>query len=236
MFENVPNAGDSSKGTEKAINTKAHLLQTSLRLFQKRGFEKTTMRDIASEAGIALGSTYYYFKGKDEIVFAFYQHSLDKTIAYGREIFSSNKKAEKKLELFFEKKIEEMSPYRNFLKNLAASSLDATNPLSPFSRENQYIKNEVIQMIQEMLECDGVKAGKEIKPIMGSLAWHLQMALMLYWIHDTSKGQENSQKLLKRLLKVYFTFLTTSNLPVIRSFNKNFVETFKLIGAGYGSN
>ena len=41
-------------------------------LFREKGFEPTTMRDIAAKAGVALGGAYYYFSSKDAIVLAFY--------------------------------------------------------------------------------------------------------------------------------------------------------------------
>ena len=36
------------------------------------GYDATTMRAIADEAGVSLGSAYYYFSGKEELVQAFY--------------------------------------------------------------------------------------------------------------------------------------------------------------------
>ena len=38
------------------------------RCFRERGFEQTTMRDIAGRAGVSLGAAYYYFASKEAIV------------------------------------------------------------------------------------------------------------------------------------------------------------------------
>ena len=48
------------------------VLDTALALFRERGFEETTIRDIASRAGLSLGAAYYYFKSKEALVAAYY--------------------------------------------------------------------------------------------------------------------------------------------------------------------
>ena len=54
------------------LNTSAMILQTALELFRRRGFEATTMRDIARSAKVATGAAYYYFPSKEAIVAAYH--------------------------------------------------------------------------------------------------------------------------------------------------------------------
>ena len=231
MFENIPNHGDISKGTKKAVTKKTHLLNTALTLFQEKGYQETTMRDIAKHGNVGLGTAYYYFKGKNEIVFAFYQDSLGQTLAYTDIIFSSKNSIECKLDEFFDKKFEEMKPYRGFLKAIAASSFDSNNPISPLNSANKEVKDQVMSRIQQLFEDEKVKMGKDIRPIIGSLVWHLHMALLLYWIYDRSENQENTAKLKQKTLSLMFTFLGLSKLPIIRGFNKVFVDILITIEA-----
>src|SRR5207237_4793311 len=56
--------------TTKAEETRERILDAALRLFRKRGFDQTTMRDIAAEAEVATGAAYYYFSSKEEMVIA----------------------------------------------------------------------------------------------------------------------------------------------------------------------
>lgn len=46
------------------------LIEVSARLFFERGFDRTTVRDIARAAGITSGSIFYHFKTKEEILAA----------------------------------------------------------------------------------------------------------------------------------------------------------------------
>ncbi|CAM5596768.1 hypothetical protein STENM327S_00912 [Streptomyces tendae] len=43
-----------------------------MRLFQERGYDRTTMRVIAQEAGVSVGNAYYYFAGKEHLIQGFY--------------------------------------------------------------------------------------------------------------------------------------------------------------------
>lgn len=42
-------------------------------LFNKRGYDATSMRDIAKEAGMLAGSMYYHFPSKDDLIIATYE-------------------------------------------------------------------------------------------------------------------------------------------------------------------
>ncbi len=50
--------------------TRARILATALDLFRRRGFDRTTMRDVASGAGVSLGAAYHYFRSKEELFLA----------------------------------------------------------------------------------------------------------------------------------------------------------------------
>jgi len=49
------------------VHSRQEIIAASHRLFLEQGFHGTTMRQIAKEAGLALGSLYTHFPGKDEL-------------------------------------------------------------------------------------------------------------------------------------------------------------------------
>ncbi len=53
--------------------SRENLLAISARRFAKGGFEATSMRDIAGEAGMLAGSMYYHFRSKNELIAAVYE-------------------------------------------------------------------------------------------------------------------------------------------------------------------
>lgn len=48
---------------------KGRLLAAAAKLFREKGYNRTTVRDLASEVGILSGSIFHHFKNKDEILF-----------------------------------------------------------------------------------------------------------------------------------------------------------------------
>jgi AcrR family transcriptional regulator len=59
----------------KLIDEKrARIIQGAIRVFREKGYHKATVREIAEEAGIGLGSIYDYVQSKDDILFLFFQN------------------------------------------------------------------------------------------------------------------------------------------------------------------
>ncbi|MDB5438164.1 MAG: transcriptional regulator, TetR family [Caulobacteraceae bacterium] len=55
---------------DKRERTRARLLDAALELTRERGFERTTVQDIAERAGVTTGSIYGNFKNRDELFMA----------------------------------------------------------------------------------------------------------------------------------------------------------------------
>ncbi len=58
----------NGKRTRRGPFTRQLILDASLSLFSKRGFARTTVRDIAREAGITDAAIYYHFESKRELL------------------------------------------------------------------------------------------------------------------------------------------------------------------------
>lgn len=58
----------------KADDKRARLLDAALDLFETRGFDGVAVPEIAARAGVAVGTVYRYFPGKEALVNALYRH------------------------------------------------------------------------------------------------------------------------------------------------------------------
>ena len=58
----------TAAGRRTGADTRAEIQCVALDLFTSRGYEATSMREIADELGIKKASLYYHFAGKEEIV------------------------------------------------------------------------------------------------------------------------------------------------------------------------
>jgi AcrR family transcriptional regulator len=49
------------------LETKERVIRTALEVFLERGYERTSMREIAHRAGVTKGGIYHYFQGKEHL-------------------------------------------------------------------------------------------------------------------------------------------------------------------------
>src|SRR5262245_24525351 len=61
----------------RSKRTKEKIIEAATRLFQERGYEKTTSNDIASEAGVSVGSFYVYFTDKRQLLLTIFDRLAD---------------------------------------------------------------------------------------------------------------------------------------------------------------
>jgi AcrR family transcriptional regulator len=94
------------------LSAKGRLLAKAAKLFRAKGYERTTVRDIAAEVGIQSGSIFHHFKSKDEILKAI----MEEVIVY-------NMHRMRKL-------VDEADTARNALLALICCELDAVNGLT----------------------------------------------------------------------------------------------------------
>lgn len=56
------------KTKEEALLTKEKILNASLKVFEKKTYEKSSLNEIAKEAGVTRGAIYWHFKNKQDIL------------------------------------------------------------------------------------------------------------------------------------------------------------------------
>ncbi len=62
------------------------LIAVSARLFREKGFDNTTVRDIAAAAGVQAGSWFYHFKSKQDILQAVIEEGMQQALARIEEV------------------------------------------------------------------------------------------------------------------------------------------------------
>ncbi len=61
---------------KKKLATRTAILEAAMRLFTEKGYDNTSISDLARTAGIGKGTIYTYFAGKSEILLAFCEQQL----------------------------------------------------------------------------------------------------------------------------------------------------------------
>src|ERR1700734_4402840 len=69
----------SAMPREAVIESLQEILRTAARLFQQRGYDATSMNDVAASLKLSKGGLYHHFQSKDEILFEIMNHAMDIT-------------------------------------------------------------------------------------------------------------------------------------------------------------
>ena len=72
----TPTATTKRDASEPPDNRRADLVRVAARLFREKGFEGTTIRDIAHAVGMRSGSPFYHFANKHELLMAVMEEGL----------------------------------------------------------------------------------------------------------------------------------------------------------------
>ena len=120
-------------------------------LFQKQGYEETSVRSIIDQLDISKGTFYHYFSSKEEVLEAVASRTLEQSLEVPRRIFSlDDLTALKKLNLY----LEEISRYKE-------ERLEEYSTLM----QGMYAGDKNIRMEKKVLDY----TEKQMKPLMRSL-------------------------------------------------------------------
>jgi len=64
---------------EAVVDPRQEILRTAARLFQQRGYDATSMNDVAAALKLSKGGLYHHFQSKDEILFEIMDHAMQIT-------------------------------------------------------------------------------------------------------------------------------------------------------------
>lgn len=206
----------AARRTRKSDETRTRILETALDLFRERGFDATTMRDIARESGVALGATYYHFESKEAIVLAFYELAKEELQEPLQAAIDQATGLASGFCALLEAKFAYYTPNKKFLGALFPHSADPRDPLSLFSEHNRHIRQADAQFFSRLLEKSGTRVPSDLAAYLPSLLWVYQMALLLFWIYDDTEDHIRTRVVTERSLAVVTRALQMSNLPFSR--------------------
>jgi len=95
------------------INRKEQITETAAKLFRKKGYIATTMRDLAAELGIEAASIYHHVKSKEELLETICFDMASKFILNVKEVNDIYFNAEDKLRLAIKLHIQTITENQN---------------------------------------------------------------------------------------------------------------------------
>ena len=85
------------RNADPRASTRVDILKSAAKAFRRLGYHGATVEQIAAALHMKKGNLYYYFKNKEEILFACHQYSLDRLTQLLDEVQHSGIAADEKL-------------------------------------------------------------------------------------------------------------------------------------------
>lgn len=196
----------------KAQTSKQEIFDRAIELFSSEGFENVTMRGLARHCNLSPGAFYYHFKNKEDLIFYFYQASLERHIARGESYLeNAPKNLTEVMRWICHDRFEEFLPYKEMLKPLIFS-FDAKSPLSPWAKESQYIRKNSIMFFRKIAtHCMNIKNEQLIDTLARAL-WMQHLMIVGMWL-VSEKEVNKGELLLEESVKVWKWIPTFLKIP-----------------------
>src|ERR1041384_1238366 len=218
----------SEKSPAKSEVTRSRIFDAAMRLFRSKGFETTTMREIAAEGEVALGAAYYYFESKNAIVLEFYDRSMQEMAPLLDEALAVSRELRARLSAVIEVKLRYFLSNRTVLAALAGRT-DPDDPLSPFGQQTRAIRDADIEIFARAIQESRTNIPKDLAPHLPRLLWFYQMGIILFWLYDRSPDQERTHKLLSSSLDLIAGLIKSSSVPLLAPFRRRVIRIIEAV-------
>ena len=173
--------------TAKSLATYERVLAAAEQLFQKQGYDATTMRDLARESQLGLGALYYYFKSKEELVLTFYEQINQQCSQQFQAQLPGYHSLDEALRQFLKLKLALLEPRRGLLRVILKEAVDPDSPLCPLHPASRVALDSSLGIFQEMAgRLEGLKGKEQVQ--RARFLWLAHMGVLNYWLHDRTAG------------------------------------------------
>ena len=199
-------------GMSPKADTRQLILDTALRLFEERGYAATTMRAIATEAGVTPSNAYYWFGSKDELVQAFYLRIQSEHRDRVADVLAGGGPLTDRLRAVEHAYLDVIGRYHGFGKAFVSTAL-ATPEANPLSEESRQPREESMAIYTEVVAGSKPAVPAKVRPVLPDLLWLCHLGVTLFWVTDTSPDQQRTRRLVDATVPLVAPMLRVSRLP-----------------------
>lgn len=195
--------------TEQAKHeNRARILKAAARLFAEKGFENTTTRDIAQEAGLAAGTMFNYFKSKESMAMSMVNEALIKGIDDYLSRRTGTEDLAEELFLFVSSGLKRLRPMQAYIGPVLEKSL------SPFQKKNiceegRTAQSEQLSAVRNIIISHGHLVVPEF--ISVHVYWSLYLGILAFWSKDDSAHQDATKAVIDYSIALFVSMITTSD-------------------------
>ena len=174
---------------ETLVDSRQEILRTAARLFQQRGYDATSMNDVAAALKLSKGGLYHHFQSKHEILFEIMDHAMDITQERVLKPVRGIADPEERLRSLIRLHIEVVLSPRD---REITVMLHENHPLPPALRKRiNARKKEYIHFVEELMA--DVQRSRRAKGAVTPRAAAFALLGMINWIYQWYKPEGNLQ-------------------------------------------
>ncbi len=200
--------------TSKAEATRALILEAALDQFREKGFDASTMQEIADRAGVAKSAAYYYFPSKEAIINAYYESIQSQQELLCAEAFATMSKLRDRLGVVMFSKLDLAKRDRRLLGIVFRYTGEPEHPLSCLGREQAPMRKRATEVFRNAIAME--KLPQDLQELLPIALWSLQMGLLVLFLYDNSPNQRRTRRLADGALDLTVKLLALTKLPVLR--------------------
>jgi AcrR family transcriptional regulator len=181
--------------TLKAQETRQRIFDVAIRLFIEKGYEETTMRDIAAAADCALGLPIKYFQSKEGIVIALYRRNL--SLTEGRVQNLPSAPLAERFHQTMTGILEDVKPHREAYAGVFGAAMNPHSSVGVLGEHTADIRYRMRAAFAVAVSgaSDTPKQPQQVEQIT-ILLYAAHFLLLLFWISDGTPDQRATYQLL----------------------------------------
>ena len=189
---------------ETVVDSRQEILRTAARLFQQRGYDATSMNDVAAALKLSKGGLYHHFQSKDEILYEIMNHAMEITQERVLNPVRSIADPEERLRALIRLHIEVVLSPRD---REITVMLHENHPLPPALRKRiNARKKDYIHFLESLMTEVQNKAQHQTRGKVSPRAAAFALLGMINWIYQWYKpeGELQAQNLVPQFTDLIF--------------------------------
>ncbi|MFT4220338.1 MAG: TetR family transcriptional regulator [Microbacterium sp.] len=206
----------SAPKTAKSERTSARIRDTALRSFRERGYDATTVRAIAAEAGVSVGVLNYHFPSKNHLVQELYVQVQEAHRQAAAPALAASDDLIDRLRAVFATGLDGLSPYHAHAPEFLAAAVSPRSPVNPFAEDSAPALAIVESLFREAVDGADTTLPDELTAALPRALVVGHLLLALFWVYDRSPQQRKTRLLLDHGLRLLRTALPLARIPLLR--------------------
>jgi AcrR family transcriptional regulator len=178
---------------------KVDIRQRAAEVFAERGFDRASIRDVAKAADMSLAGLYYYYRGKEEILFDIQREAFTTLLEAHAQALAGVREPEEKLRkvidahlLFFAGHIAEMK----------VMSRESEQLNGEFKEQVDELKRRYVRLVRGILE--ELKAKSRMRDVPEGIAAFILFGMMNWMYTWYDPGRDGSPGDIARAVQEIF--------------------------------